>query len=87
MVGRPCILRSHEIVIVTEIVLDKLPPSGHCTDSILNPHPHHLPVKKAYLLVPELLLEEIGFKFATYLEASEVLSGNRGWGIPSLYSP
>lgn len=44
-------------------------------------------MKNTYLICPGVLAQGAGFRFATLLEAMEVLSGNTGQGMSSLCSP
>ena len=49
-------------------------------------HPHPF-CEKGLFTCPGASAWGAGFRFATHLEATEVHSGNVGWGTPSLYFP
>ena len=80
-----CVSESHKTETIRETFYSKQPSPGHCTDIRLKQSPSS-PVKKAYLLVWSFRWGT-SFKFTIYLEDTEMLSGNVGWGAPSLCSP
>ena len=66
-------------------ILVKISYPRWCTDS--NRNISSLSLKKAHLSLKKASTWEMGFSFATYLEATEVLWGNIGRETPLLYLP
>ena len=62
-------------------VLGRLPLPGHCTDSGLK-HSRSLSVKES-----RSFGHRTSLRYKTLPEATEVLSGDVGWGIPSFFPP
>lgn len=63
----------------------RLMPPRHCTDRRNETHSQSF-YKRGLYICPEASAWEEGFKFATYLEATEMLSGNVGQGMSFLHN-
>lgn len=61
-----------------------MPRALHRQMNEIHPHSSYL---KGSLTCPGASSWGTGFRYATYLENTEVLSGNTGWGTQSLFSP
>lgn len=82
--GGVCISGPHGSETVAA-VLGRLPPPGHCTDSRMKHITVFLWKRPIYLSYRFSLRDRC--QFTTHLEATKMLSGNGGWGTPSLHSP
>lgn len=75
----------HGTIEIRETVCGRLPHPRHCMDRRLK-HTPSLSEIRVLLACFGSLAIGAGFRFGTHLVVIEVLSGNIGWGTPSLWS-
>lgn len=74
-----CIPGSHRTVAIRETVIDRIQPTGHCTETRLR-HSYSPSVKKASMLVLELRHEENTSDLTHIYRSMELFSRNVGCG-------